>query len=994
MAVQPAGIHEVTIMFIRNPGHAGLVFACAMLTACVGAPQARAEAIRCPDVKDVWVSAIPREDNDSMGRTDTLKLKVLQELAVLGFDVSGLKGRRVKSAELFVRPVEDKGQKFVEGRATNLRWIVVSTVSSHWEEGGQEKSYQPDPQGHGATYREASTGQKPWAWPGSTLSDVINGNLNSVYSVGELVPAENGYWKVPVEAKVVETLAAGLSDGLSVMDGSTTHTVNSYIYSREAKGKEPYLLVEVDGEQAGKIDTPEIVDTKANLSQATPDAGALTVNVKTPKEAIGFRVKVDGQLLEPWQVARPANPGAQDVITLQVQPAGKHVKVAVAAVDAAGNVSGWAEATGKVSEKVAVPQLPKFPFEPRPGEPKKAGDDLVVWAFPEIVEVDPVTAEPMFEKDKQGFRKANPVWSGREGKIRVAAGKGEIVAFQLGIEQQGKSANAQVDVEVRGPGGESLGSQNIRLYRVWYVPSGGKGEKAAQSQPAQKRWNPEYVIPITAGKVQVPMPDNKIPNQKLQAVYVDLVIPGNAQAGTYSGQVRVRSDGGEAVLPLELVVYPVRIPKELNFNPELNCYGGPAKAGSKQFFDWHRLAHYNRCTLNRVAYSQTSQVHDDMVPKITGEGADLRVADWTEYDKRVGPLLDGSAFQGLPRDGVPVRTFYLPFFESWPVRMEGHYQMGMPPAGKKAQGRQEEQDSLLWKGKHDLTVKPVDQAFDQEYKDGFVNIVSQFCKHYDQKGWTKTLCELYQNNKYGYYGTWWTLDEPTEWADWNALCFFGRLFNRGISAPHAAKFVHRGDISRPQWQAGFMDGCMDIMYSGSAAGLSMPRLMMHIKQRTGMILYMYGSCNPVERNSLESAAWCLKAFSVGADGVSPWQSIGNDKALDEPDNTGLLVTGNRFGTTAVASIRTLAMRHGAQQCELLKQVIDRHAGWNCWHAYALVTQKVPLTAVLNLKNVDEASAASFGEMTSGNFLELKEGLLQMLSEHGGNEAGQPTTASR
>ena len=55
------------------------------------------------------------------------------------------------------------------------------------------------------------------------------------------------------------------------------------------------------------------------------------------------------------------------------------------------------------------------------------------------------------------------------------------------------------------------------------------------------------------------------------------------------------------------------------------------------------------------------------------------MADWSDYDKRIGPLLDGSAFKGLPRDGVPVRTFYLPFFENWPMRLEGHYEMGMPP---------------------------------------------------------------------------------------------------------------------------------------------------------------------------------------------------------------------------------------------------------------------------------------------------------------------------
>jgi len=964
----------------------------------VAAGAGRAESIRCPAVKDVWVSSLPDEQDSSMGKTDVLKLKVLQELAVIGFDVEAVKGRRVKSADLFVYPVEEAGRLFGADRPTNLRWIVVSTVSSHWVEGGQQKRYEPDPRGHGATYREASFERKPWAWSGSTLSDVIDGNLNSVFSVHELVPAEGGYWKVPVDATVVEALVAGLGDGLSVMDGSGTHAANPFIHSREAKGKEPYLLVEVDRQDKDQPGAPEVIDVAPDLSHATPDAGALAIKVRTGRDTLGLHVKVDGRRLEPWQVAWP-KPGATSTITLADLPAGQEVKIAVAAVDAAGNESEWVEASGKVSAKATVATLPKSPFVPRPGDPKKAGANLAVWAFPEVVEVDPVTAQPMFEMDKAGYRRANPVWSGAEGKVRLAAAQGEIVAFQLGLEQQAGPASAEVSVELRNRAGEPIGANHIKLYRVWYVPgavrpesaqprpgAGRRGRaaasrsaEAAASQPAEVRWHPEYLVPIKAGKIDVPMADNKIPGQKFQAVYVDLIVPGDATAGTWTGRVRVKAEGGEASLPLEMVVYPVRIPAELNFNPELNTYSGPALAGTPALLEWHRLAHYNRCTLNRVPYSQNGKVHEDAIPKMAGEGADTHVADWTDYDKRVGPLLDGSAFAGLPRDGVPVRTFYLPFFENWPMRLEGHYRPGTPPFGVRATDTEGKRDAIEWKEAHDITAPPVEHAFDKAYKQGFVNVVSQFLNHYDKKGWTRPICEMYLNNKYSYGTQWWTLDEPTEWTDWAALAFYARLFRQGIDSPHKARFVFRGDISRPQWQAGFMDGLMDVMYSGSAVGFSDPRLLMHQKERDGMLLYIYGSCNPVERNSLESAAWCLKAFSVGADGVLPWQSVGKDAAFDKPDPNGLLVAGNRFALTAVASMRVAALRHGAQQCELLKQILDRHTGWNRWHALALIGQKVPLAAMGNLKNVDEASAASFQAMTAQNFLELKEGLLLMLS---------------
>ena len=947
------------------------------LGACVVLGQARAETVKCPDVKDVWVSSVGEEVDDSMGRTETMKLKVLQELAVMAFDVSQLKGRHIKSAELFIQPASTEGKLLIERRQTNLKWIVVSTVSSHWVEGEQSEAYKTDPKGHGATYNEASYQRKAWAWKGSDLSFVINGQLNSIYGVHELVKAEGGYWKVAVDPVVVQALVAGLGDGVSLMDGSGAVTHNSFLYSRKAKGKEPYLLVGVEGRQERTMPAPRVVTVEPDVAHATLEAGALAIRVKTPKEALGFHVKIDGQLLEPWQVALPGHPGAMDTIVLEDMPADKQLSVAVAAVDAAGNVSEWTEGTGRSSARVIVPDLPKFPFEPKAGEPAQAGSGIRVWAFPEVVMVDPVSALPLYERNKESYRNANPVWSGADGRIRLAAARGEIVAFQLALENAGESASAHLMVDLKSPDGKALPKRNINLNRVWYVQV--KPKEVPQTAP---RWVPEYAIPMLDATVQVPAPDNQVPRQALQAVYIDLVMPIDAQPGKWTGQLMVHARDGVATLPLEVLVYPVQIPVVLNFNPELNCYSGPAEAGTKEFFAYHRLAHYNRCTLNRVAYHQTGEVHKDMVPVVKGQGGDTHVADWSQYDKRIGPLLDGSAFAGLPRDGVPVRTFYLPLFDNWPLPLKGHYAMGLPPAKEvKSEGEafQPNQD-LSWKEIHDIHARPIAQSFDEGYKKGFVNVTADFVKHYDQKGWTRTICEMYLNNKYNYRGQWWTLDEPTEWLDWAALGFWARLFHQGTDTPHQARFLFRGDISRPQWQGGFMDGLMDIMYSGGT-GLQWPRLMAHIRQRAGMDIYMYGSCNEIGRNNLESAAWCLKSYAASGDGVLPWQSLPEKKnPLVEPDNNGLLISGEKFGQTALVSLRVMAMRHGAQQCELLRQVQDRYRDWNRFHAAALVGQKVPLVSEFRQRFAEEAAAATFGELTGVSFVELKEGLLEMLSQ--------------
>ena len=48
--------------------------------------------------------------------------------------------------------------------------------------------------------------------------------------------------------------------------------------------------------------------------------------------------------------------------------------------------------------------------------------------------------------------------------------------------------------------------------------------------------------------------------------------------------------------------------------------------------------------------------------------------DWSAWDRRFGPLLDGSAFADLPRKGVPLECFYLPLHENWPEPDGGQLQ--------------------------------------------------------------------------------------------------------------------------------------------------------------------------------------------------------------------------------------------------------------------------------------------------------------------------------
>ena len=134
--------------------------------------------------------------------------------------------------------------------------------------------------------------------------------------------------------------------------------------------------------------------------------------------------------------------------------------------------------------------------------------------------------------------------------------------------------------------------------------------------------------------------------------------------------------------------------------------------------------------------------------------------DWSSWDRRFGPLLDGSAFADLPRKGVPVECFYLPLHENWPSPMEGNY------------------NGDYW----------ADRAFPESYRRAFVAAARQIAAHFQAKRWTETLFQGFLNNKNNFKASGWSrgsspwlLDEPANFQDYWALRYFARAFHEGIN---------------------------------------------------------------------------------------------------------------------------------------------------------------------------------------------------------------------
>lgn len=919
-----------------------------------------ADKVKCAATRDVWLSACPTEVDFNMGAAPRIKLKAWQEFGLVDFEVSALKGRTITEAWLYVKPAG--GHKFGLNGGTDLRWLTLSTVSHDWVE-GKSASYANDTAGNGATFNESSYQKANWGWPGAKCWDVILGNGNTLRFDDQLAPAEAGWLRIKVDPRLVQALVAGATHGFLLMDGSVSYVANCFIASRES-GAGPYLEVTTGETRTATPAAPANVQVKPASNWATADLGAVMVSLTPPKAAFAYHVRVNGQDAQRWQIPFAVS-GAEQSFPLQDLPAGAEVKVEIAALDAAGNKSAYVRAAGRASPALTVPTLPAFPFKPAGGTPMSFGE-AKVWAFPEITKVSPTTGLVLSEKGESDFRGKNPVWDAANGTIRLAAARGEIVSFQVAVEGPAQGCGIEVS-DLKGASGQ-ISAKGVQFWRNWYV-----GEQA------------EYAIPL-AGKFDCPSADNKIAGQKIQAVTVDRHIPKDAKAGDYQGEVKVSSVAGEVKLALRVRVYDVAIPDEIHFNPELNCYGGPGTAGSDQFRNSFKLAHYHRCTINRVPYNQSGRVHGDWNPAVDDKG---HVSDWSQFDANLGGLLDGSWFKDNPRSGVPVPCLYLPLHEGWPRNFRNHYRPGenVPLNGK------DPNEKL----KHDVLAKPIEEAMDQAFQEAWVTCAKDFYRHAEEKGWNRTAFEFYLNNKPNYGYTLWTLDEPVVYTDWAALNFFGRLAKQGINDPEVytprffqdyfekglsgmnrsrPTFLFRGDISRIMWQGSCSDGIMNVVYANGEA-LAMPRLIRNDKLRMPAVIYVYGGCNKPSLANWESAAWCLKAYASGMDGVLPWQSLGGPNCLKQLNEEGLIIHAGQYGD-AVASFRVHALRRGAQDCELLR-LLQLKNGWSRGHIGLLVSQKVPLTAQFKQKFSDEAAAVTFGSLTSQGFCEMKEGVLQLLT---------------
>lgn len=423
------------------------------------------------------------------------------------------------------------------------------------------------------------------------------------------------------------------------------------------------------------------------------------------------------------------------------------------------------------------------------------------------------------------------------------------------------------------------------------------------------------------------------------SLLLEILVPHGTPAGPASGTVTA---GGVSV-PLTLTVWNFDLPDHLSFVPEMNAYGLP---GGNDLA-WYRLAHEHRTCLNVLRYNWRGQVHDGCAP-LTKNPNDPMDWNWSAWDQRFGPLLDGSAFAGLPRAGTPVDSFYLPLNENWPMEIERHFHGG------------------YW----------ADEAFDAAYWEQFEEASRRFAAHVRDRKWSGTLFEFYLNNKVYFKadkGSWsacsapWIFDEPVNTQDFFALREYGRRFN-AAARPLAANAVFRCDISRPEWQRDLLDGVSGVEVLGGSLREYADRVAAR-KSRWGQMTLFYGSA-AAPGNLIQPAAWSLEAWCLGADGVLPWQTIGTDESWRSKDPLALFYPA---AGGPVPSLRLKSFRWAQQLIEYL----TIHSAVSGAPRDALadaVRQAAGLRAKLVKTSETDAGTSEYGSVTAATLTDLRDRL--------------------
>ncbi len=815
-----------------------------------------------------------------MGAQKKLKLKGQLEYVFMDIDPSDLKGKLVTSALLHVRSASPE--------KAPLARVGVSSVATKWIE-GTSKRYRP--QIGSSCFLQAEHDKRNWAYPGSTLMDVVFGRGHTIWKFAECTAPDADGWQVcAVDPDIIAARVAGLSHGLCLFDEvghiwsqkdgrfEYTYFPNRMCYSRESRRSAPWIEVWTQGEDK---QPPESVKLIKVVTEGLPPGEAL-ISWQTPADrgggkVLGFEVRYarqqDESAIPRYLIPMAGKAGGEVRMHIQDLPfaSGEIISLIIRAVDSAGNVGAELSKDIRLSANPQTINLPKpslTVFESTADRPEIGGLKVaVVDLVDKIVPRNGV----MLPYRPKGYKVGNHLFSADDKTIRIQAARNETVFFQVNLEGQAEN----IEIEYRFNDHPNL---IPKIYQFAYVKSTDDNNRLKPYLPDPLLFlENRFSIPSVVGQT-------KVPDQSNHSLICELYVPHGESPGQKKGALIISTGNANLELDVDLTVWSFTLPNKLSFIPEMNAYGtvSPYKE-----YDYYRLAHEHRTCINRLLYGWHGL--PEFAPVWDG-----KKFDWDEWDKKTGPLLDGSAFGDLPRKNEPVDVFYLPFSENWPVNNYDHF------------------TPSYW----------AEEAFDDAYRKSLGKSFTAFARYCNERQWYQTIFQFYLNNKVYHRRRFpknsapWIFDEPVNTQDFWALRWYGLLWQSAVQPVKGeAQMWYRGDISFSQFGRNILWGIADVEYFGGND--AQKTRMKHDQQILHGEPYFaeYGTANKIEASNLQPLLWCLSAWSKGAMGVLPWQTIGTEKSWVDATQTALFYP---HPAGPKPSVRLKAFTRGQQDVEYLE----------------------------------------------------------------------------
>ncbi len=962
-----------------------------LLLALLAAAVAAAD-VRLPVTSDTSIAADPRETRLNYGGDRRIKLKGIENFILVGFDATPLAGKLVERATLHLRGSDAR---------LMVRKVGLSTVATAWHEGGSADDAEGKP--GESCFLSPALDKASWAGPGSFFLDAVMGRGGTIHGQTLVAPAADRWYPIPLDSRLLEACASGLSSGLCLSDdnGQTkaghkdvvpdTNFSNNFFFSREQADSAPYITATCTSAPKAEAValTVEVAPWPAGADEAK---GGVSVSWPGPASeaeraaVLGYRLRLraaDGTTSELPRWMHPTVPVAGERVRalLAGQPAATPVAIDVEVIGRGGVTvaRGAGKGASSPARPVTKPLVPVSGPQPAAGA-APADARGMVFAMPDLAKANPISAAILEEPgiDYAGeaagsWSEANPVWSGAQRTVSLAALRGEWIAFQLVCRNRQPSVTWKiVPSDLQGPGGASIPASAVRLARTWYQKVGA----------GERDWFADPLLDLAAGETfTVPDARNAVPGQTCQTVHVELFVPKGAVAGSYAGSLQVATGDGPALpLTVRLEVGTAVIPDTTAFTFSMNAYSSPAngfgQAGSDAFLaaerSFYRMAHEHRTTLAVLGYSHSGKHQDGVTWPLEGSGAAMKVTDWSAWDRRYGPYFDGSAFAGGPRAGVPLDHFYLPLMENWPTTMADGYTW----------------NDVLFE-EHWKVAGPVEQGFSQRYREQWIAVLKDLRKHVSEKKW-QTSFQIYLNDKYFYkqytaqkkahgQGTsFWLLDEPMHIDDFTALAFFGGL-TREAQQGDRRTVAFRVDVSRPQWGRDTLDRVVDINVTG---GFSNYRPWLEEwRERHGQHIWTYGGAPSSRGSAYGIVMQGIDLYARGVDGFVPWLTLGSEKNWTEFADTTVFYTGKPMGVAgACASLRLKAYRRAEQDIEYLRLLALKRGlqDPNRRDLAALIAGALDAKRTLGLLDSQGAVTESFSGMQPAAFERLRRTIAAQL----------------